>query len=99
MLEASQCHDVVLAPSQDGTGTNAILVRPPLALAYVFGIHSLQRYLEEAKQRHLSATLYKSLGIAFDIDTFEDVTTLRNHKERDEREYCSSTISYFRYCA
>jgi 2-phospho-L-lactate/phosphoenolpyruvate guanylyltransferase len=99
MLEASQRHDVVLAASQDGTGTNAILVRPPLALPYVFGTHSLQRYLEEAKQRHLSATLYKSSGTAFDIDTIEDVTTLRNYKERDELAHSSSTIHHFQYCA
>jgi 2-phospho-L-lactate guanylyltransferase len=98
MLEASQRHDVVLAPSQDGTGTNAILVRPPLALPYVFGIHSLQRYLEEARQHHLSVTLYKSPGTAFDIDTIEDVTTLRNYKERDELEYSRSTIHHFQHC-
>lgn len=99
MLEASQRHDVVLAPSQDGTGTNAILVRPPLALPYVFGIHSLQRYLEEARQRYLSASLYKSPGTAFDVDTIEDVTTLRNYQERDELEYSSSTIHHFQHCA
>lgn len=99
MLEASQRHDVVLAPSQDGTGTNAILVRPPLALPYVFGIHSLQRYLEEARQRYLSATLYKSPGTAFDIDTIEDVTTLRNYKGRCELEYNNSTLHHFRHCA
>ena len=99
MIEASQCHDVVLAPSQDGTGTNAILVRPPLALPYVFGTHSLQRYLEEAKQRHLSTTLYKSPGTAFDIDTIADVTTLRNYRGRDEVEYCISTSHHVQHCA
>ncbi len=95
MLEVSHRHDVVLAPSQDGTGTNAILVRPPLALPYVFGIHSLQRYLEEARHHHLSTTLYKSPGTAFDIDTIEDVITLRNFQERDELE----TIHHFQHCA
>src|SRR5947208_984883 len=31
MIEKSRDYPVVLAPSRDGTGTNALLVRPPLA--------------------------------------------------------------------
>ena len=99
MIEASQRYDVVLAPSQDATGTNAGVVRPPLALPYVFGAHSLQRYLDETQQRRLSVTLYESPGTAFDIDTFEDVTTLRNCKGRDTTEYSIATIHYLQYCA
>ena len=41
-FEQSLQHEVVLAPSRDGTGTNAILVHPPLAVPYVFGPDSLQ---------------------------------------------------------
>src|SRR5437660_7825964 len=44
--EQSLQYDVVLAPSRDGAGTNAILVHPPLAVPYVFGPRSLQRYVE-----------------------------------------------------
>ena len=32
----SLLHNLVLAPSREGTGTNAILVQPPLAVPYVF---------------------------------------------------------------
>lgn len=84
MIEASHHYDVVLAPAQDGQGTNALLARPPLALPYVFGPQSLQRYLEEAKQRSLSTTLYESHGTAFDVDTFEDLTALRRYRGGDE---------------
>jgi len=72
-FEQSLQYDVVLAPSRDGTGTNAILVRPPLAVPYVFGPGSLQNYVEAARQRHLSYSMYHSTGLALDIDTIDDL--------------------------
>ena len=66
-------HDVVLAPSRDGTGTNAIMVHPPLAVPYVFGPGSLQSYVEAARKKHLSFSMYRSIGLALDIDTIEDL--------------------------
>lgn len=71
--EQSLQHDVVLAPSRDGTGTNAIMVHPPLAVPYVFGIGSLQSYVEAAKQKHLSYSRFHSVGLALDIDTIDDL--------------------------
>ncbi|MBE3560466.1 MAG: 2-phospho-L-lactate guanylyltransferase [Ktedonobacteraceae bacterium] len=73
LLERSRSYDVVLAPSQEGTGTNALLVHPPLALPYVFGPGSLQRFKQEARRRHLLYTLYSSTGLALDIDTIDDL--------------------------
>ena len=72
-LEQSLQHDVVLAPSRDGTGTNAILVHPPLAVPYVFGPGSLQSYVDAARQKHLSYSMYHSVGLALDIDTIDDI--------------------------
>lgn len=81
MIAQSRRHDVVLAPSLDDTGTNALLVHPPLALPYLFGPGSLQRYGAEAKQRCLSVTLYHSLGCALDIDTIDDLETFRRYEQ------------------
>ncbi len=72
-FEQSLQHDVVLAPSRDGTGTNAIMVRPPLAVPYVFGPGSLQSYVEAARQKHLSYSKFHSVGLALDIDTIDDL--------------------------
>lgn len=72
-IKQSLQHEVVLAPSRDGTGTNAILVRPPLAVPYVFGPDSLHSYLEAAWQGQLSYTTYQSIGLALDIDTIDDL--------------------------
>ncbi len=75
-FEQSLRHEVVLAPSRDGTGTNAILVRPPLAIPYVFGLNSLHHFIEAAKDRYLSYTMYHNIGLAFDIDTIDDLREL-----------------------
>jgi 2-phospho-L-lactate/phosphoenolpyruvate guanylyltransferase len=72
-FEQSLRHAVVLAASRDGTGTNAILVRPPLAVPYVFGPDSLHSYVEAAWQEHQSYTTYQSIGLAVDIDTIDDL--------------------------
>jgi 2-phospho-L-lactate guanylyltransferase len=71
--EQSLQHDVVLAPSRDGTGTNAIMVHPPLAVPYVFGPGSLKSYVELAMQKHLSFSKFHSIGLALDIDTSDDL--------------------------
>jgi 2-phospho-L-lactate guanylyltransferase len=77
MIEQSKTHHIVLAVSQDGTGTNGILVRPPLAVPYVFGINSFQRYQQEAQQCGLSTTTYISPGTLRDIDTIDDITAIQ----------------------
>jgi len=78
MIEQSRRYAIVLAPSHDGNGTNGLLVRPPLVLPYVFGPGSLHRYLAEARQRHLSSTLYNNTHTSLDIDTIEDLTLLQH---------------------
>lgn len=80
MVEQSKQYQVVLAPSQDGTGTNAILVHPPLVLPYLFGPNSLQRYLQAATQQQLSNITYNSTGLALDIDTVDDLCKAREVK-------------------
>ncbi len=67
---------VVLAASSDGTGTNALLARPPLVLPYLFGPNSLPAYVRAASERQLSFTLYRNLHLGFDVDTPGDVQQL-----------------------
>ncbi|MEO6888361.1 MAG: 2-phospho-L-lactate guanylyltransferase [Ktedonobacteraceae bacterium] len=84
LVAQSASHPVVLAAARDGTGTNALLVRPPLALPYLFGTHSLQRYIEAARQQGLGHTLYHSTGLAIDIDTSDDLHLLQIYKQEME---------------
>jgi 2-phospho-L-lactate/phosphoenolpyruvate guanylyltransferase len=85
MIEQSKSYDIVLAASQDGTGTNSILVRPPLVVPYVFGINSFQHYQQEAQQRYLTTTRYMSPGTALDIDTIDDITALQQYEESQQK--------------
>ena len=76
LIERSLHYPVVLAPSRDGTGTNALLVQPPLALPYLFGVNSLHKYVQAAKEWQLGSTIYNSIGLALDIDTIDDLDDL-----------------------
>ncbi len=83
MAAYAACYDVVLAASRDGTGTNALFARPPLVLPYLFGIGSLKRYQDEAAQRYLCRKTLLSNGLAFDVDTIDDLDVLRQNAHAD----------------
>jgi 2-phospho-L-lactate guanylyltransferase len=88
MCTLAEQFNVVLAPSREGTGTNALLTRPPLAIPYLFGTNSRERHLEAAHEKYLSSVLYHSCSLAFDVDTVEDVHELQrmNPAWRERRE-------------
>ncbi|HEY3991395.1 MAG TPA: NTP transferase domain-containing protein [Ktedonobacteraceae bacterium] len=76
LTRLAERYEVVLAGSSEGTGTNALLVRPPLVLPYLFGVNSLPTYMHAASTRKLSYTLYHNAHLAFDVDTPNDVHQL-----------------------
>lgn len=67
---------VVLAPSRDGTGTNAMLLRPPGALVPRLGADSLARHRARAERHGLPVVLCPRPRLGLDIDTPEDLATL-----------------------
>jgi 2-phospho-L-lactate/phosphoenolpyruvate guanylyltransferase len=76
LVQEADTHQVVLASSSDGTGTNALLTHPPLAVPYLFGPHSLSAYIQAIQTHQLSYILYHNSHLAFDIDTPEDLHKL-----------------------
>ncbi len=66
---------VVFAASRDG-GTNALLVRPPLALPFLYGANSLARHMEAAQQRGVRVEIVQSPGLTLDVDQPDDLTLL-----------------------
>ncbi|MBI3693567.1 MAG: 2-phospho-L-lactate guanylyltransferase [Acidobacteria bacterium] len=68
---------VLLVPSADGTGTNALVLTPPDAIASHFGPGSFRRHLEEAQARGLLVEVLRPPGLVFDVDTPEDLAELR----------------------
>jgi len=69
-LDAAQ---VVLARSLDGTGTNALGLRPPQVIATAFGPGSRARHLEAARAAGARVTELALDGIALDVDTPADL--------------------------
>jgi 2-phospho-L-lactate/phosphoenolpyruvate guanylyltransferase len=66
----------LLVPSADGTGTNAMLLRPPGALAPRLGPDSCARHEAQAARRALPSARLELPRLALDIDTPADLTAL-----------------------
>jgi 2-phospho-L-lactate guanylyltransferase len=67
---------VVIVPSSDGTGTNALLRTPPDVIDSRFGPGSFAAHLEQARTRGVPAEVARPAGLMFDVDTPEDVSEL-----------------------
>ncbi|MDX2042110.1 MAG: 2-phospho-L-lactate guanylyltransferase [Acidobacteriota bacterium] len=72
---------VVIVPSRDGTGTNAILRRPPTLFPSHFGAGSLAKHIREAEQANATCQLLQLTNIALDIDEPEDLAELLGRKQ------------------
>ncbi len=75
-LVAMASPGVVIVPSSDGTGTNALLRTPPDVIESCFGPGSFAAHLGQARERGVRAEVARPAGLVFDIDTPEDVTEL-----------------------
>ncbi len=61
-------NSVILVPSRDEMGTNAILRNPPDSIKSQFGHNSFIKHLEDARNKSLSVKIIKNPRIALDID-------------------------------
>jgi 2-phospho-L-lactate guanylyltransferase len=75
-LAASARPGLVIVPSADGTGTNALVRTPPDVIRSQFGPGSYRAHLEQARSRGVTADVLCLPGLMFDIDTPEDVAEL-----------------------
>jgi 2-phospho-L-lactate guanylyltransferase len=67
---------LVVVPSWDGTGTNALVRTPPNCIESRFGPGSFRAHLDQARSKGLDADVLRLPGLMFDIDTPEDVAEL-----------------------
>jgi 2-phospho-L-lactate guanylyltransferase len=81
LVAQAEHHQIVLAGSSEGTGTNAILMRPPLVLPYLFGPNSLTAYTQAARKHLIDYTLLPNANLAFDIDTIDNLRELERSHE------------------
>jgi len=64
---------VGVAPDEAGTGTNALLLRPPLAINPAFGPDSFARHGALARERGTLPTAVALPALSFDLDTPHDL--------------------------
>jgi len=79
-------HSVVVVPSADGTGTNALLRTPPDAIEPHFGPGSCRLHIEEAENKGLDRAVVRPPGFLADIDTPEDAEAFLSLIETTERQ-------------
>ncbi|MHB8541147.1 MAG: 2-phospho-L-lactate guanylyltransferase [Candidatus Acidiferrales bacterium] len=73
----------VLAPSSDGTGTNALLRTPPGLFPSHFGPNSFALHLAEAERCGVSARVLRNERLEMDIDELEDLRKVSNRLRPD----------------
>ena len=64
---------LIVVPSADGTGTNALVRTPPDVIESRFGPGSCRAHLDQARVKNVHAEIMRVDGLMFDIDTPEDV--------------------------
>jgi coenzyme F420-0:L-glutamate ligase/coenzyme F420-1:gamma-L-glutamate ligase len=64
---------VVISPDTTGSGTNALLLRPPDAVPFLFGPSSFEAHLRAARERDISTKTREQQRLSFDLDTAEDL--------------------------
>jgi 2-phospho-L-lactate guanylyltransferase len=81
-LRRSRHFEVAIVPCKNGTGTNALLLRPATAISPVFGKASFKTHLSQAKKGKLRWTVLRIPEIQFDIDDSKDLYKLMRYHAR-----------------
>ena len=67
---------IAIVPDRQGTGTNALLISPPDAIAPSFGPGSFERHVVAARAAALGYSIERVPGLMFDVDTPDDLADL-----------------------
>jgi 2-phospho-L-lactate guanylyltransferase len=73
-------HSVILTPSRDELGTNAILKKPPDVIPSRFGYDSFKKHIHEARERNIPYEVYNLPRVALDLDEPEDLALFAAEK-------------------
>lgn len=74
--------EALIVPDRHGSGTNALLLTPPDALAPSFGPDSRRRHLTDARAAGIRAEVVEVPSLALDVDTPDDLAALEAARPR-----------------
>jgi len=80
LAEAVGGASVVVSPDGARFGTNALLLRPPGALPFLFGPDSFQAHLRAARDRDAEVRVCENRHLSFDLDTVGDLASYREEE-------------------
>ncbi len=80
LAEAAGGAPVIISPDGARTGTNALLLRPPDALPFLFGPDSFEAHLRAARDRDSEARVCENQHLSFDLDTAGDLAEYREEE-------------------
>ena len=78
---------VTLLPSRDWTGTNGVVFIPPARISMEYGEGSFRRHLSKVSAAGLRSDVMDLPGIAFDIDTPEDLEAYLQDPRKDSETW------------
>jgi 2-phospho-L-lactate guanylyltransferase len=78
---------VTLLPSRDWTGTNGVVFISPARIAMEYGEGSFRRHLSKVSAAGLRSDVMDLPGIAFDIDTPEDIEAYLQDPRKDSETW------------
>jgi 2-phospho-L-lactate guanylyltransferase len=78
IAEAPDVRSALIVPDRHGTGTNALLLTPPGALAPSFGPDSCRRHQQAAQANDTTGEVVRVPSLALDVDVPEDLDALRD---------------------
>jgi 2-phospho-L-lactate/phosphoenolpyruvate guanylyltransferase len=70
---------LVIVPSRDGTGTNAMMRTPPTLFPSHFGSGSFAKHLAEAERAHARVMVRRNARLEMDVDDEADLRALLEH--------------------
>lgn len=68
---------VIVVPDRHDTGTNALVLEPPDAIAPGFGPGSCERHVERAREAGVHVDVRRVPSLTLDVDTGEDLEALQ----------------------
>jgi 2-phospho-L-lactate guanylyltransferase len=77
LVDPGELPQVIVVPDRHGSGTNALLLAPPGAVAPSFGAGSMARHAAHARAAGATVKVRALPSLGLDVDTADDLAALR----------------------